>query len=67
MDFQLTDSLGDRTSDIIIESKLDEHFLQTCTTMLCARLQAGHDLTFRLEEYCAILGTTDILAFIYEY
>ena len=28
--------------------------------------EAGHDLTFRLEEHCAILGTTD-LALIYEY
>ena len=37
MVFQSTDSLSDRTSDII-ESKLDEHFMQTCTTALCARL-----------------------------
>ncbi|KAI0246998.1 hypothetical protein BJV78DRAFT_1249362 [Lactifluus subvellereus] len=63
MDFQSTNLFSDTTSDIV-EPKIDEYFLNDRVVREC---ESGHDLTFRLEEHCAILGTTDLLALIYEY
>ncbi|KAI0251634.1 hypothetical protein BJV78DRAFT_1154246 [Lactifluus subvellereus] len=47
----------------MVELKLDEYFLPDRVR----ECESGHDLTFRLEEHCDILSTTDLLALIYEY
>ncbi|KAI0251626.1 hypothetical protein BJV78DRAFT_1352881 [Lactifluus subvellereus] len=52
------------SSSDMVEPKLDEYFLHDRVVREC---ESGHDLTFRLEEHCNILSTTDLLALIYEY
>ena len=61
MEFQSTNSLSDTTSDIV-EPKLDEYFLHDHVR----ECESSHDLTFHLEEHCAVLGTTDLVALVYE-
>ena len=62
MEFQSTNSLSDTTSNIV-EPKLDEYFLHDHVR----GCESGHDWAFHLEELCVVLGTTDLVALIYEY
>ena len=62
MEFQSANSLSDTTSDVV-EPKLDEYFMHDHVR----ECESGHDLTFHLEELCAVLGTTDLVALIDEY